>query len=102
MTEPEALTSLHVRRAADGDGGSLSWVVSRLSPLLLAQATYRLGSRLRALYEPEDLVNETWAVTLPKLAELPARDGRLTPVLLRFLSTTLLHRIQSLVRSPLT
>jgi RNA polymerase sigma factor (sigma-70 family) len=96
--DPGALTSLHVRRAADGDSESLGWVVARLSPLLLAQADYRLGPVLRSLYDPEDLVNDTWIVALPRLAELPARDGRHTPVLLRFLSTTLLHRVNNLAR----
>jgi RNA polymerase sigma factor (sigma-70 family) len=96
--DPTALTSLHVRRAADGNPESLGWVVTRLSPLLLAQAAYRLGPRLRALYDPEDLVNDAWIVALPRLGELPARDGRYTPVLLRFLSTTLLHRINNLAR----
>ena len=74
--DPGALTSLHVRRAADGDSESLGWVVARLSPLLLAQADYRLGPVLRSLYDPEDLVNDTWIVALPRLPELPARDGR--------------------------
>jgi RNA polymerase sigma factor (sigma-70 family) len=100
-TEPEPvaeLTTLHVRRARQGDSESLAWVVHRLAPLLLAQATWRLGPRLRRLYEPADLVNDAWLVTLDRLRDLPERDGRYTPVLLRFLSTTLLHRINNLVR----
>jgi len=96
--DPTVLTSLHVRRAADGDPESLGWVVMRLSPLLLAQAAYRLGPVLRSLYDAEDLVNDAWLVALPQLGELPAREGRYTPVLLRFLSTTLLHRINNLAR----
>ena len=93
----EALTSFHVRRARKGDTSSLSWVVERLSPMLLANARYRLGKVLGGLYDPEDLVNDVWLVALPKLPELPARDERYTPVLLKFLSTTLVYRVNNLV-----
>lgn len=95
---PEALTTYHVRRAVDGDGDSLAWLVSRLSPLLLAQASYRLGPVLRELYDPEDLVQDAWMVALPWLTTMPARDGRHTPVLLKFLGTTMVNRIQNLTR----
>ena len=77
---------------------SLGWLVARLSPVLLADAAYRLGPMLRAQYEPEDLVNEAWLVALPKLAELQARDGRYAPVLVRFLSTTMALKINNLLR----
>jgi RNA polymerase sigma factor (sigma-70 family) len=87
------LTSIHVRRAEEGDAASLEWIVKRFSPLLLAQARFRLGERLRRLHEPEDLVNEVWARALPRLSRLGSRDGRHTPVLLHFLATTLLNRV---------
>ncbi|MEM7261156.1 MAG: sigma-70 family RNA polymerase sigma factor [Planctomycetota bacterium] len=95
---PFQLTSLHVRRARDGDPESLTWIVERFSPLILADARYRLGAVLKRLYDPEDLVAEVWAVALPKLAELPARDGRFTPVILKFLSTTLRNKVNNLVQ----
>lgn len=91
-------TSLHVRRAAGGDAESLSWIVGRFSPLLLAQARYRMGGVLRNAYDPEDVVNEVWAAALPRLAGLQARDGRHTPVLMKFLSTTLLYHVNNLLR----
>lgn len=97
-TDSEPLTSMHVRRAVGGDGDSLAWLVGRLSPLLVMQASYRLGQRLRRVYEPEDLVHEAWLAALPKLGGLRERDGRLTPVLLRFLSTALLFKINNLIR----
>ena len=99
MATPEeegAQTTLHVRRAREGDLTSLGWLAERLQPLLLAQARYRLGS-LRAI-EPEDLVAEAWCVALPRLAELAPREGRVTPVVLRFLSTTLLRLANNHVR----
>jgi len=91
-------TTIHVRRALDGDKESLAWVISRLTPLLVAQAAYRLRPPLRSLYDPLDLVNDAWLVALPRLGELTARDGRHTPTLLKFLATTLLYRINNLVR----
>jgi RNA polymerase sigma factor (sigma-70 family) len=92
------LTTQHVRRAKTGDADSLAWLARRLSPLLLAQARYRLGPALRRSVDPEDLVNDVWAVALPALAQLEARQGRETPVLLRFLATTLLYRVNELAR----
>jgi RNA polymerase sigma-70 factor, ECF subfamily len=96
------LTSFHVGRAGQGDAASLEWIVKRFSPLLLAQARFRLGERLRRIHEPEDLVNEVWAIALPRIAELGWRDGRRTPVLLKFLATTLLNRVNDWVRVEIT
>ncbi|HEX5054005.1 MAG TPA: sigma-70 family RNA polymerase sigma factor [Planctomycetota bacterium] len=95
---PGDVTSLHVHRAISGDVTSTSWLVERLNPLLLAQASWRLGSELRRSCDPEDLVHEAWLVLLPRLPSLPARDGRMTPVLLSFLSTTILHKVHNLLR----
>lgn len=95
---PLALTSYHLRRARGGDEESLTWLIRRLSPLLLAAAEHRLSRTLRVLYDPEDIVADVWLVALPRLAELPDRDERFTPVLLRFLTTTLSYRIQNLVQ----
>ncbi len=96
------LTTLHVQRARAGDADSLAWMVARFSPLLLAQARYRLGPRLAARVDPEDVVQDVWATALPRLGGLALRDGRATPVLLRFLSTTLLHRVNNLLRRAAT
>jgi len=99
---PYEATSYHVQRAVLGDAPSLEWVVGRLSPLLRAQAAYRLGADLRTFYEPDDLVQEAWLTMLPRLSTLQPRDGRYTPVLLKFLATSLVHRIRNLVRKHLT
>lgn len=90
------MTSLHVRRALDGDANSLEWVIARLSPVLLAQARYRLNPKLRRHVDPEDLVNEVWMVALPRLSEFDVAGPRYTPALLRFLSLTLLNRVNNL------
>jgi RNA polymerase sigma factor (sigma-70 family) len=72
--------------------------VKRFSPLLLASAKYRLGRRLASLYDPEDVVSEVWLVAIPRLPELSPEAERFAPVLLRFLATTLLYRVNSLLR----
>jgi len=92
------LTSHHARRAADGDVSSLTWLVERLSPLLIAQVQFRLGPSLRRIYDPEDLVQDAWLIALPWMSTMQAPNGRYTPVLLKFLSSTLVHRVQNLVR----
>lgn len=88
-----AVTSHHVRLAVRGDHASLEWVVRRFTPPLLAMARYRMGPRLARAAEPEDVVAEVWAIALPRLIGLARRSGRQTPVLFKFLSTTLVHRI---------
>ncbi len=95
---PADLTTQHVARARAGDAASLAWLVERFSPLLLAQARYRLGPRMANRITPDDVVQDTWALSLPHLAGLTPRDGRSTPVLLRFLSTTLLRQVNNLLR----
>jgi RNA polymerase sigma factor (sigma-70 family) len=95
---PEALTSYHVRKARHGDEASLEWVVARFTPLLRAAADYRLGEHLRRIYDPDDILQDVWAVALPRLEDLVPRSERYTPVLLKFLGTTLIRRIQHLMR----
>ena len=95
---PDDLTTNHVRRAIAGENASLEWLVERLAPLLVAQARYRLGTFAGQL-DPEDVVHDAWVVTLPRLPDLIARGGRLTPVLLQFLSTAVTNRVRNLLRS---
>ena len=95
--EPE-LTTLHVQRARRGEPASVSWLVERFSPLLLAQARYRMGERLRARCEARELVQEVWARALPALATLQPSGERATPTLVAFLARTLLLRVRELLR----
>ncbi len=97
----EGVTSLHLRRARDGDPNSLEEVVRRLSPLLLAQARYRLKAIASSVMDPEDLVADAWLRTLPRLRELTPRAGRLTPVVLTYLSTTLRRRAKDVLTAQL-
>jgi RNA polymerase sigma factor (sigma-70 family) len=90
-------TTLHVRRACGGEEQSLAWVVERFTPLLRAQATVRLHGVADGLCDADDLVQEVWAVALPRLEDLNPRDERLSPVLIRFLATTLLNKVNNLM-----
>ncbi len=81
-------TSIHVRMAVDGDSESLEWVVAHFSPLLEAQIRFRLGRRSSLDQFVADIVAETWLVTLSRMGGLVSREGRLAPVLMRFLGTT--------------
>lgn len=102
MSRPEEelpQTTMHVARAVDGDVASLEWLVGRLSPLLRAHATFRLGAVLRRHYDPDDLVNDAWLALLPRLQELLCDpSGRRTPVLLKYMSNTVVLRVRHLAR----
>lgn len=91
-------TSLHVRRAIAGDAQSLAWVVERLSPMLIFQASLRLPGSIRRWHEPEDIASEAWATVLPKLGAIVPRNGRHTPVFLKFLGTTVINICNNLIR----
>jgi len=79
-----------------GHTEDLAWVVARFSPLLLAQARYRLGPVLRPHYDPEDLVQDTWLAAMPRIAALAAPHERYAPALVRFLTTILVNRVRKL------
>ena len=98
VLDEQPQTTLHVRRARRGDDESLAWLFERFTPLLLAQARYRLGTHLAGVVSPEDVVQDVWAVALPALPGLEPGEGRETPVVMKFLSTTLLYRVNEVAR----
>jgi RNA polymerase sigma factor (sigma-70 family) len=91
-------TTFHVRRACSGDSSSLEWIYRRFTPALLATAEYRLRGRLRQRVDPEEVIGDVWTRVIPRLGDLEPRDGRLTPVLLRFCSTVLQLRVRELFK----
>ena len=63
LPEPSAfdhLTTVHLRRAREGDRESLAWLVERFTPLLIAQARRRLGPALLRGHDPEDVVQDVF------------------------------------------
>ena len=93
-------TSLCIASACAGDGHSRGRLVERFTPILLAQVRFRSARGVPGI-EAEDLVQDCWAQALPQLARLVPRDGKWTPVLLKFLSTILLRRINDRLRAQL-
>jgi RNA polymerase sigma-70 factor (ECF subfamily) len=91
-------TSIQVRRAIDGDLESLAWLVDRFSPVLLAQARYRIGPALRRWCDPEDVVSDVWIVAIRRITELRAASESGTGTLIRYLGTVLAHRVRDLAR----
>lgn len=92
---------MHLRRAASGDTDSTAWIVERFTSILLAHAAQRLGPGLRKHHDPEDVVADVWAIALPKLSELDLTPGRETGTVLKFLTTTLMYRVNNLVRKQI-
>jgi RNA polymerase sigma factor (sigma-70 family) len=84
------------------DDTKVSWVAARFTPLLKAQAAYRIGTVLKDRVLVEDVVGEAWLVALRRLGDLVQEEGRHTPRLLAFLSTTIVHivnrRIDEILR----
>lgn len=97
---PSDQTSLFIAGSVAGDLASRNLLVQRFTPVLLAQARYRMRSFVHGV-DPEDLVQETWAIALPKLRDLQPRDEQWTPVLLKFLSVVLLRLVNAQLRRSL-
>jgi RNA polymerase sigma factor (sigma-70 family) len=95
------VTTMHVRRALEGDAESLEWMVRRFSPLLRAQASYRLGSSLRRVVDVEDLVSEAWMVGLLRLPSFDVGDRRATPSVLAYMAQIIRNLANSALRAHL-
>lgn len=92
------LTSFHVGGAIKGDASSLEWVIAHFDPLVEAQIRMRVKGKMTNPEDVRDILSEVWLVTLGKMAELDPRDGRYTPVLMRFLATTAERKCMEYVR----
>jgi RNA polymerase sigma-70 factor (ECF subfamily) len=89
---PGTATSIRVRGAIAGDRDSLGWIVTRFSPLLRAQAAWRLGP-LSGQADIDDILAEAWLVMLQRRNDLVLDGRRATPRLLAFLGTTILNLV---------
>lgn len=80
------------------DGGSpMGEFIGRVTPLLIAVARRCLRSLAGRSLDPEDVVQDAWASCLPRLATLQPHDGRLTPVVVKYLSTAIQRRARDLM-----
>lgn len=91
--KPRGEDSRRVRGALSGNAADLEWIVTRFSPLVVAQISFRLGAVGSRRVDVDDVLAEVWLVTLSRLGDLRPRDGRFTPVLLAFLASTALNTV---------
>ncbi len=98
MNDGTSVTGRHLERAAAGERESLAWIVDRFDATLHAAAAWRLSGRLRAVCDPDDLVQEVWTIVLRRLSELDAPRFQSTPAFLAFLASTLRNLVNNLLR----
>lgn len=87
-----------IRDAVSGYEPSLAWLMEEFDPFLLVQARYRLGRRFERHCSPQDVVQETWVVALPRLSTLHLDEGPPSAILGKFLATTLRNIVSNLMR----
>ena len=88
---------MHVRRAVAGDADSLAWLVQHFRGLVIAQVRLRLRGHGDA-QDVDDLAAEVWSVMVMRLGDLQPREERHTPVLVRFLGSTVLGVCNNFLR----
>jgi RNA polymerase sigma factor (sigma-70 family) len=96
----DTATSIRVRGAIAGDRESLGWIVTRFSPLLRAQAMWRLGQLARQI-DVEDILAEAWLVLLQKRNEIVFDGRRATPRVLTFLGSTILNIVNRRIEAAM-
>jgi RNA polymerase sigma factor (sigma-70 family) len=94
-------TSVNVRAAIRGDPDALAWTAKRLSGLFEFKARLLVRRAGNLVGEPEDLVQDMWAAALPKLGNIVPRNGRYTPVLIKYLGKLLNTKFQDALRAGL-
>lgn len=85
MLDVDQLTTQHVQDAIAGDSGSQAWLIQRFSGMIRAQARSLLAGGRWVDGSEEEVEQEVWLRTLPRLKDLRPQDGRLTPVIMTFL-----------------
>src|SRR5262245_16381349 len=95
---PDTGTAIRVRGAIAGDRESLGWIVTRFSPLLRAQAAWRLGP-LAGQVDVDDILAEAWLVMLRRRNDLVLDGRRATPRVLAFLGTTVLNLVNNRIKA---
>jgi RNA polymerase sigma factor (sigma-70 family) len=95
-------TSIRVQRAVAGDRESLGWIVAHFDPFVIAQVRMRLGAAGPQGDEVRDVVDEIWLALLGRIGDLRPREGRMTPVLLKFLTTASFNVCNNFLRRAIT
>lgn len=82
-------TTVIVHGVRSGDFLCRNALVRRFSPLLRSLIMMRLGRKRAQQIEFEDVIAETWMIVLDRMVDLRHRNGRITPVFMRFLTMCL-------------
>ncbi|MFK7740108.1 MAG: RNA polymerase sigma factor [Planctomycetota bacterium] len=90
-------TTRLLRNGLAGDADDYSAFIARMTPLLVAVAQRCGGMLWSRGIAPEDIAQDVWLKCLPRLGELTPREGRMTPVIVKYLSTAVRRRVRDLL-----
>jgi RNA polymerase sigma factor (sigma-70 family) len=86
------LTTRLLRSGLAGNAADLEVLLVRLTPLLRAVARRCLRTVVGVGVDPDDVVQDVWLRCLPRLGAVQPRDGRITPPVVKYLSTAIQRR----------
>ena len=75
--------------AQSNDLTALAWLIEHFSPALISSAYRRIGGNPRLRIEPEDLVQDVWAVFIRRMGDLKVTEERAAPLVMSFLTGTM-------------
>lgn len=90
-------TTQLLRNGLAGDREGYSAFVARITPLLIAVARRYAGALATRGIGPEDIVQDAWLQSLPHLHRLQPVGGRITPVVVKYLSVAVRRRSRDLL-----
>ncbi len=94
----EEKTTIHVRQVKNSrDEESFEWLVRRFSPVL--KVSGRAMNVQRS--DLDDIMQETWVVCYQKIESLTPYNGRITPVFVKFLTSTFRFKVIEAVRKSI-
>ena len=91
-------TTRFLAGARDGDPDAIAALATRLRPVLMLMARRELPDALRRSYSEEDLVQDVWVILLRSFDKLHTRQGRRTPVLIRYVRSTMSLHVRGILR----
>ncbi|MFT4513368.1 MAG: RNA polymerase sigma factor (sigma-70 family) [Planctomycetota bacterium] len=90
-------TTRLLRNGLAGNQVDFDEFVGRVTPLLLAVAKRCTRSLAGRGLDPEDVVQHVWMKCLPKLSSIQPKEGRITPVVVKYLSQAIQRRARDLM-----
>lgn len=97
---PDPPTSYLARDAKDGDADRFARLYDRVAPAVFAWATLRIRPSVRALVDPEDVVQEVWCRALRRFHTFDAENAPFRPWVFRMANNVLLEAFKALRGHP--